>query len=238
MPAKSSSLVAFVFIAILANASNARSDVLRYRYSGVVTSGTPELAGVAQAVPVGTRFSGTISYDPLNPGLAGRTYNSSGFEVFADPIRNPVPFTVQLDRANAADARVQGDLYLYIEQHIYTPLSGSPSPSTTVGFSTTQGGRNVSIHLWNPERYLVGANLPVGPGSWPWLPPSPLSLADFATARMEFTDSLSGNFDFQGEIQSLTLEGTGGAIPIPEPATWLTMFGLAGFLVRHARRRP
>ncbi|MDB5351361.1 MAG: hypothetical protein JWN86_2608 [Planctomycetota bacterium] len=214
---------------LLCNAES-KADVIRYRYAGVITSFTPSGTVDALNVAPGTRFSGTIAYDPLNPGERTSTQHQLvGFRVDGDPVSNPTPFTFRLDGVNSPDAGASGSLDLYVIQQTMTPPNpGEPLiPTTTLTFATDQDGRHVLLHLWSKGRWLTEG------GEQPLSPPQTFSLSDFTRTEVSFFNS-SGSFT--GEVQSLTMESGGDPVPIPEPSSWLVMVGVMAVVTRRARR--
>jgi hypothetical protein len=203
---------------------------IRYEYGGVLTSADPS-TGVAP----GTRFSGTIAYDPAakppammiegsNQYFYGLWANMPG--AFADGSGLTLQIGGRTVLANPGGVQVGVAEIEYSGQYSYRDASGNPaSPYTSVTISNENIGYDplqVALGLRNPDRAVFGS----------LDPPKALNLADFPRATLDVTELTNPGVKtlYTGTVDSLV------EIPAPEPA-WVTLVCLTtiGWFARSLR---
>src|SRR3954463_8251486 len=162
-------------------ATSAAAVPIQYEYSGVISTADPS-TGVAP----GTRFTGTLAYDPGKDvvwlGYEGHQQYYYG-KIAGNPgsVADGSGLTLQIGgRTILAD---QGGVLVgvseseYPGQWGYRDANGNPAgPYTQLSISD---GDTVSLNLSNPSRSVFGS---LAPPSW-------LSLADFPQAQLNVTES-------------------------------------------------
>jgi hypothetical protein len=204
---------------------------IRYEYGGVITSADPS-TGVAP----GTRFSGTIAYDPLEKPPAIMIEGSNQYlyglsASFPGAIADGSGLTLQIGGrtvlADPGGVQVAVAEIEYPGQYGYRDAGDVPvAPYTSVGISNA-GIRydplQVAVDLRNPDRAVFGS----------LAPPQALNLADFPQATLDVTELTKPGVKtlYTGTVDSLV------GIPAPEPA-WVTLVCLTtiGWFARSLRR--
>jgi hypothetical protein len=206
---------------------NAATDAapIQFEYGGVITSADPS-TGVAP----GTRFSGTIAYDPavkvpymVYEGFSEYLYGDAAH--FSGAIADGSRLTLQIGArtvlANPGGVEVAVSEIEYPGQPGY-----GATPSTNVNISNGDIGGSplrVVVDLMNPNRAVFGS----------LDPPKALNLPDFPRATLDVTDSTHPSVEplYTGTIDSLV------EIPAPEPAcVTLVCLSAIGWFARSARR--
>lgn len=214
----------------LTQGAAALGEPIRYEYGGVITS-----ADDAPYVMAGTRFEGSLTYDPAVSPL---TMWTEGMKQYAYGHSNSFPGTGP--DGSGLDLRVPGQTLLgdpgglnlavyesgYPGQFAFHDTQGNPLSFTRVNISNgdvDQGSILVQLSLENPDRAVLGS----------LNPPTTLDLADFPKARLSVFKSSEPSVKlYEGTIDHLE------AVPVPESTT-LATFGvaIASWAVRLRRRR-
>ncbi len=196
----------------------AKADLMRYEYSGVITSASPNAPS-----PVGTRFTGTFAYDPSeapsNSQFVPPGQTSHFGLVFGTGKADSDELTVAVGGRSVYEQR--GGLEVASFAGI-----GQGAGNVNLGISSGNFG---DLPITNVALQFVGGDR----GSYPLgTPPSSVKLGDFASAKV-FVNSqnMSGFFSYQGTIDSLT------AVPTPEPSTACLLVAAGSALAWRRRRR-
>lgn len=195
----------------------AKAELMRYEYSGVITSASPDAPS-----PVGTRFSGTFAYDPGEapaPSAQQHGVNTQFGLVFGTGKPDSDELTVSVGGRSVYEQR--GGLEVASFAGI-----GQGARGVNLGISS---GNFADLPITNVALQFVGGDgrlYPLG------MPPSAVHLGDFARAKL-FVNSqnTSGFFSYQGTIDSLV------AVPTPEPSTACLLVAASIALAWRRRRR-
>jgi hypothetical protein len=191
----------------LAAGAAAHASPVTYQFSGTVT--------FTHTVPLGTPFTGTLTFDP-----EGRTYSEylsytyadrSGDSFWSDPVTllmNPVGLSL----------RVGGQTVLTDNFQSAHLTSAGDERKNTIYVQSDPGNApvNVTLTLSNTQKFL---SLAPGPNASDWFGasspiPKTLSLSAYPYDRIVVPDSTNG-FGYEGTIDSLTV--------VPEPSTATVM---------------
>ncbi len=215
-----------VFLVLLGfNTPESRADLIKYDYSGTITSAAP-----SSGIEVGTRFLGTFAYDP------GKPFGAFGFEGYHDYGFGTaglgfggfgVPDSSGLTLAIKGQPTISGQGGLALVMSGDEPFIGYPrGTGTTVTIQSPPlmgpSGLAVTLVLSNPVRDI-----------YPSLaPPTTFDLADFRSATLEVQAINAGR-------STVLYSGTIDTLTTPEPSTLIVLvLGAVGWCVRgRARRR-
>lgn len=210
----SSRLLAFwAGIMVVSMGTRSLAAPIRYQFGGVVVH-----ADSSTWVTPGSRYSGTLTYDP---DLATKTASvdwNQGFDL--GPLSG---MTVDINGRRVYS--VQGGLQLGVAQYPQDHGGSGLPPSTHLSFRVADDLEGVApfLVLRNLDRWVL-------PGL---IPPTALSLTDFPDGGFVLSRNPGGLTLYQGTLDTLT------AIPVPEPTTAaLILIGAAGWRVVRRRRDP
>ena len=231
-------LAPLVLFAGFGTGASTQAELMRYQYSGVVTSITqaPSDRSVFETTPggpgtfdgivaVGQRFAGTFSYDPAEAPNPNAAPPGGGVSQHYGSL-----FGVGTADADEMTATVGGKTFLNQSAGglQITPSSGYNAPGMPATTNVLFSNQYVS-DLFPTE---VGLNFEGGnPTLYPLTgPPAQLNLGDFNLAEFSARAGTFGELSFRGTIDSLSL-----ITSTPEPSPWLILSGAA--LIHLARRR-
>jgi hypothetical protein len=207
-----------------------QASPIEYRFGGVITS-----AADGTGVTPGTRFEGTLTYDPReNPssmigtdGLATLSYGLTS----NSPSSPPDQAGLSLEIGGKSIGSISGGLLVSLMQLEENQWGQIHPPQSSIGFSGSDMNLQISVGFSNPARSVLGPLGPSGPL------PDPLSLADFPVSNVSVYSMTDGHPSsdvlYQGTIDTLE------QVTTPEPsavALWLGL-GAAGWACRAKMRR-
>ena len=208
----------------LIGATESQAALSRYEYGGVITQADPS-TGVA----VGTRFTGTFAYDPINPPR-----NVNLIPEVATYLYGLAAGTGASPDASGLTAQVGGQsIYnqpggLQVQPSHYSYAVDTTAAKTMVEVASGDYRDNTQI---NARLRFANTEQAVYPG---YAPPLALNLTDFNSARflIQQVQGTTATVLYAGTIDTLT--------QVPEPATWLFLAaGVGTYLIRHRpSRRP
>lgn len=186
---------------------------IRYQFGGVVVH-----ADASTAIASGSRYSGTLTYDPDLVTKTASVDGNQGFDL--GPLSG---MTVDINGRRVYS--VQGGLQLGVAQYPQDHGGSGLPPSTHLGFRVADNLEGVApfLALRNLDRWVL-------PGL---VPPTALSLTDFPDGGFVLSRNPGGLTLYQGTLDTLT------AIPVPEPtcAALVLVVATGGCVVRRHRLR-
>ena len=220
-------LKAAVLLLAVSSAAASHAAPITFQYGGVITSADP-----STDVALGTRFSGTFTYDPnakafVLSDLAGMNQYSFGRTLANDQSASDgTGLTLQVGGKTVLAN--QGGVTVGVTNAEYGGVNGPGSISllSRIGVSNGELGHNsieASLELQNTTRLLLAS----------LAPPTSINLADFPSATLLVMGNAATPQEstlYTGTIDTLTM--------VPEPAsTMLLCLSAAVCLARSRRRR-